>query len=167
MPQPLLAERIAAGRTDLVLETIESGSMPVSASVDGATLLQWCAWYGDVTAVRVLLAHGAAVEELGPNLGLLGAAFHGHWRLCQFLVERGARAGHADGETGETPLHAALTNEDRERYDLVIAVLLAGGADPNAATLPDRPTGSLMRDGRTRGSVRHAAHDTHAARRRR
>jgi hypothetical protein len=39
------------------------------------------------------------------------------------------------------------------RYDLVVSVLLAAGADPNAATLPGVPTGSFMRDCRTKGET--------------
>jgi hypothetical protein len=45
---------------------------------------------GDVSAIKFLLANGASLESLGDNLDLNGAAFHGHWRLCQFLNERGA-----------------------------------------------------------------------------
>jgi len=50
-------------------------------------------------------------------------------------------------------LHSVLTNDDNERYDLVVAVLLAHGANPNTATLPNRPTGAFMRDCRTRGET--------------
>lgn len=145
--------RIAAGRTDLVHDVLAhraSGALP---DVDGTSLLQWCAYFGDVTAVRLLLARGERLLQLGDDLGLNAAAFHGHWRLCQFLLEQGAPIAHALPDTGETALHAALTNDDRERYDLVVDVLLTAGADPNARTKPGAATGALMRDARTRGET--------------
>ncbi|MDF2467552.1 MAG: Ankrin repeat protein [Ramlibacter sp.] len=146
MNTPLLLRRVRNGRTDFVYG--------LSADVlrqDGAELLRWSAYFGDVTACRVLLEAGQSLGALGADLGLNGAAFHGHWQLCEFLLENGALARSADPATGETPLHSALTNEDRLRYDLVVKVLLRAGADPNAVTKPGAPTGAFMRDARTRG----------------
>lgn len=140
--------RIEQGRTDLI--------HLLGADVireKGDALLQWAAYYGDVSACRVLLASGLTLDSLGADLGLNGAAFHGHWQLCEFLLESGASARFADPETGETPLHSALTNDDRIRYDLVVKVLLRAGADPDAPTKPGIPTGAFMRDARTRGET--------------
>jgi len=153
MPDENLLPRIASGRTDLIAVLLaDIGPAPLP-TVQNASLLDWAAYYGDVTAVRLLLAQGAALTELGPDLGLNGAAFHGHWQLCQFLLESGASAAYADRSTGETTLHSALTNDDRPRYDLVVQVLLAAGADPSARTIPGVPTGAFMRDSRTRGEA--------------
>ena len=145
-----LLPRIARGRTDLIVALL---STPASAArvYDGLSLLQWAAYYGDVTAIRLLLQNGARLDDMGSNFDLNGAAFHGHWQLCQFLIENGADARIADPVTGETALHSALTNEDRLRYDLVVKVLLVAGADPNARTADGVPTGAFMRDCRTRG----------------
>ena len=143
--------RISRGRTDLILEVLAEPANGPLPEVDGASLAKWAAYYGDVTALRCLVGHGESILDLGDNLGLLAAAFHGHWRLAEFLIEQGADPNRADGPTGETPLHAALANDDRLRYDLVVAVLLAAGADPCSTTLPSMPTGSFMRDCRTRG----------------
>jgi len=148
-----LLARIAAGRTDLVLDLIASAPESISDRVDGATPLQWCAYYGDVSALRSLLDRDVTLADLGGDLGLNAAAFHGHWQLCQFLLEAGARTDSADSVTGETPLHAALASNDRVRYDPVIKVLLAAGADVHARTIPDRDTGAFMRDCRTRGET--------------
>lgn len=153
MNSALLLTRIARGRTDLVMDALKHVSQPLNAVVEGASLLQWCAYYGDVSALRTLLAHGASWEALGDNKGLEGAAFHGHWQLCEFLLESGADATRPDPTTGETPLHAALTNEDRTRYDLIVGLLIAAGADVNAATRPGVPTGAFMRDCVTRGET--------------
>jgi reactive intermediate/imine deaminase len=100
----------------------------------------------------MLLDHGESLQSLGPN-ALTEAAFHGHWQLCQFLIEQGADANAALPDTGETPLHAALCTADRSRHDLVVKVLLANGADPNRATRPGVETGAFMRDCRTKGET--------------
>jgi ankyrin repeat protein len=153
MTSPNLIDRIAAGRTDLVLDLLADGGNAACSDADGTRLIQWCAYYGDTSAVRLLLAHGEALETLGADLGLNGAAFHGHWQLCQFLLEHGARADSAQADTGETALHAALCSDDSVRHDPVVEVLLMHGASPHAATLPGVETGAFMRDCRTRGET--------------
>ncbi|MBI5362509.1 MAG: GNAT family N-acetyltransferase [Planctomycetes bacterium] len=150
-PSSSLLDRIADGRTDLVFEAVECGVAP-SASVRGARLVEWCAYYGDVSALRFLLARGASLDALGPD-ALNGAAFHGHWRLAEFLLEHGADADRALEDTGETPLHSAFTKAQRPAHELVARVLLAHGADPNRATKPGVETGAFMRDARTRGET--------------
>lgn len=149
--QAELWRRIADGRTDLVFEFLKQDA--ANTSHDGVTLIQWCAYYGDVSAVRQLLLHGADLSALGPNLDLNGAAFHGHWRLCQFLLEQGASPRHADPETGETALHNAVLCSGRGAFAFIVKLLLAAGAEPNQTTRPGVPTGSFMRDVRTRAET--------------
>jgi ankyrin repeat protein len=148
-----MLQRIADGRTDLVFDYLAAGNAADSVDANGVSLLKWCAYYGDVSAIRHLIEKGAALDSLGENLELNGAAFHGHWQLCQFLIERGADANHALADTGETPLHAALCKAQRPAYNLVVRVLLAAGSDPNRATIPNIETGCFMRDCRTRGET--------------
>ena len=148
-----LLERIANGRTDLVIDYMAEGHPATAADGDGTPLVQWCAYYGDVSAIRFLLDRGESLRSLGENLGLGGAAFHGHWRLCEFLLENGADATFREPDTGETPLHGALCTSRRVAHDLVVRVLLEHGADPNAATAPGVETGSFMRDCRTKGET--------------
>ena len=148
-----MLERIAAGRTDLVLDALAAGHPPDAADAQGVPLIQWCAYYGDVSAIRFLIERGAKLETLGEDLGLNAAAFHGHWRLCEFLIEQSADANSALADTGETPLHAALCKPNRPAYTLVVRVLLAAGADPNRATRPGVETGAFMRDAQTRGET--------------
>jgi uncharacterized protein len=148
-----ILERIADGRTDLVFDYLAQGHSAKSADRGGTALINWCAYYGDVSGMRFLLASGETLDSLGPNLSLDGAAFHGHWELCQFLIENGANTNRADPDTGETPLHAALCKANRPQYDLVVEVLLANGAKPNCATKPNVETGSFMRDCRTKGET--------------
>jgi len=140
-----MIERIADGRTDLILDYLAQGHPANSKSADGTSLLQWCAYYGDVTAIRVLLARGESLNSLGGDLGLNGAAFHGHWRLCQFLLENGADANSIESDSGETPLHAALSSHRASQHQ-VVKVLLTHRADPNRATKPRAETGAFMRD---------------------
>ena len=140
-------------RTDLVFDYIAQGHPATAADSNGVSLLKWCAYYGDVSAIKFLLRQGESLQSLGKDLGLNAAAFHGHWRLCQFLLENGALVNEAHPDSGETPLHAALCTDKRVAHDLVVKVLLAHGADPNSKTLPSAETGGFMRDVRTKAET--------------
>lgn len=149
-----MLDRIADGRTDLVFDYVSQGNPATAKGQKGVPLIQWCAYYGDVSAIRFLLSHGESLRSAGPNFGLGAAAFHGHWRLCEFLLENGADANHAHAQTGETALHAALCSDKRSAAsNLVVRVLLAHSADPNRKTKPGAETASFMRDCRTRGET--------------
>ena len=148
-----MLDRIADGRTDLVFDYLAAGHAARSADGRGVSLIKWCAYYGDVSAVKFLLAHGEMFDSLGENFDLNGACFHGHWQLCQFLIESGADVNHALPDTGETPLHAAICKANRPAYNHVVKVLLANGANPNCATKPGVETGCFMRDCRTKGET--------------
>jgi uncharacterized protein len=147
-----MLERISRGRTDLVFDYVGEGHAATSKSGD-TSLISMCAMYGDVSAIRFLLAHGERLESLGQNLGLGTTAYFGHWRLCAYLLEQRADPNHADPNTGETPLHAALCTANRPVFDLVVQVLLAAGADPNRRTKHNVETGAFMRDCRTKGET--------------
>lgn len=151
--QDPLLDRIASGRTDLVFDFVGAGQPATFRDAGGASVISTCAYFGDVSAIRLLLSHGERLESLGPNLGLESAAFHGHWQLCEFLLERGADANCADPNTGETALHAALCTASRPGCGLAVKVLVAAGADPNRATKPGVETGGFMRDCRTKGET--------------
>lgn len=148
-----MLERIVDGRTDLVFEYIAAGHPGNSTDGDGVSLIKWCAYYGDVSAIRFLLANGESLDSLGENLGLNEAAYHGHWRLCQFLIESGADVNRSLPDTGETSLHAAVSKANRPAYSLVLKVLLANGANPNCVTKVAAETGGFMRDARTKAET--------------
>ena len=145
--------RIKDGRADLVFDWLAQGHAATASDENGVALIKWCAYYGDVSAVRYLLANGESLDTLGPNFDLNGAVFHGHWQLCQFLLESGADANYPLPDSNETPLHAALTGSNHPAFEHIIALLLAHGADPNRATTPGVETGSFMRDSRTKGET--------------
>ncbi|MBX2992830.1 MAG: ankyrin repeat domain-containing protein [Bacteroidetes bacterium] len=148
-----MLDRIVDGRTDLVFEFVSAGNPATATDANGVSLIKWCAYYGDVSAVRFLLQKGESLKSLGENLDLNGAAFHGHWQLCQFLIEQGADVNFPLPDTGETPLHAALCTTDRLAHDRVLKVLLARGANPNCATRAGVETGNFMRDCRTKAET--------------
>ena len=144
--------KVADGRTDLVFDLLAEGLSADARDDGGVSLLQWCAYYGDVSAVRFLCSHGADLVDLGPNLDLNGAAFHGHWRLTQFLIEQGADPNVPLSDTGESPLHVAVCRPG-PRSERVVHVLLGAGARTDAVTIPGVETGCFMRDVRTRGET--------------
>lgn len=148
-----LVSEFTDGRTDLVYQLLAQGQSPSAVDENGVSLMRWCAYYGDVSAMKFLLSQGAILDSLGQNLGLNGASFHGHWRLCMFLLEQGAAVNEQDADSGETPLHNALCKTDRVVYDRVLKVLLFHGANPNVATKNGVETGGFMRDCRTKGET--------------
>src|SRR3954463_11738833 len=103
-----LLKRIASGRTDLVFDCASEGLPATATDPEGVALIKWCAYYGDVSAIRYLVANGESLETLGENLDRNGAAFHGHWRLSHFLIESGADVNQPLADMRESPLHAAL-----------------------------------------------------------
>src|SRR5260370_41111654 len=105
-----------------------------------------------MSALKFLPSQGETLQSFGEEMGPNGAAFHGHWRLCQFLVESGANVNCLEKETGETALHAALSSH-RAAQLWGVKVLLDSGADPNMATKPSAESGAFMRDMRTRGKT--------------
>jgi uncharacterized protein len=148
-----MLERIVEGRTDLVFDYVGAGHPATARDSGGVPLILWCAYHGDVSAIRFLLSRGETISSLGANLDLNGAVFHGHRQLCQFLIENGADVNHPLPDTGETPLHSALCKTNRPEFDKIVKLLLAAGADPNRAAKPGIETGSFMRDCRTKGET--------------
>jgi len=148
-----ILNQIIDGRTDLVFDYLSAGHRSDSVDESGVSLIKWCAYYGDVSAIKFLLAKGESLQSLGDNLDLNGAAFHGHWRLCQFLIEQGADVNRPLADTGETPLHAALCTSERLAHDQVIKLLLANRANPRCVTRPSVETGGFMRDCRTKAET--------------
>ncbi|MEO7855725.1 MAG: hypothetical protein ABIU76_01835, partial [Gemmatimonadaceae bacterium] len=63
-PDDPTLSRIAAGRTDLVFDHVGAGHAATARDGDGLSLLYWCARYGDVSAMRFLLAHGEQLDSI-------------------------------------------------------------------------------------------------------
>ncbi len=144
---------IAGGRTDAIVELFEHEGWQKLLSEGQIKPLQWLVYYGDVTAMKLVLWAGGDLSTIDLDAELGNAAFFGHWAMCDFLLLHGADATLADPATGETALHSALSKAGRPYYNRVVRLLLKHGADPNAATIPDQETGAFMRDVRTKGET--------------
>jgi uncharacterized protein len=148
-----MLDRISKGRTDLVFDYLSKNRHENLTDKNGVPIIKWCAYYGDVSAIRFLIANGESMESLGENLDLNGAAFHAHWQLCQFLIENGANVNFSLLDTGETPLHAALCIANSPAQEHVVRILLKNGANPNCTTKKSIETGCFMRDCRTKAET--------------
>src|SRR6185369_16173475 len=62
-----IIKQITDGRTDLVFDFLAAGHAATSTDEDGTRLVKWCAYYGDVSAIRFLLANGESLQSLGDN----------------------------------------------------------------------------------------------------
>lgn len=153
MLESQLLDRIARGRTDLVFDLLQLPCWREALHDGPVRVLQWFVYYGDVTALRAVLAAGGDLSSLDLDVELGHAAFCGHWKVVDFLLARGADPNARVPETGETPLHAALSKAGRPQFGRVVRRLLDAGADVNARTIPGRATEAFMRDVRTRGET--------------
>jgi hypothetical protein len=64
-----LLNRIADGRTDLVFDFLAAGNPATSVDSGGTPLIKWCAYYGDVSAMRFLLLNGESAPIAGRQSG--------------------------------------------------------------------------------------------------
>ncbi len=137
---------LASGRTDLAVDLTALPGGAVAIDEHGVSALAWCAHHGDLTAMRLLLAAGARRSDLGPDLGLRAASFHGHERVVDWCLAQGADPRSFDEASGETALHAALCRANRPAQERIALRLIAAGADVAARTLPGARLDSFMRD---------------------
>ena len=135
------AEAVAAASAEEA-DVIVAGL--VGTGGGGLTPLVFAAREGDIASARVLLDHGANVNQTTEYgwTPLLTAINNRNYRLAQLLIERGADVNIAN-KGGWTPLYLATDNRNIEggdypvpRPDLdhleLIKLLLAKGASPNA-----------------------------------
>jgi ankyrin repeat protein len=144
---------LAAGRSDLMIELMNISNWRELLMQGEIKPLQWLVYYNDVTALRAVLAQGGDLSSLDLDQELGHAAFFGHWKVCDFLIEQGADVNYSRSDTGETALHSALAKAGRPYYLYVVKLLLERGANVNAATLTGKTTEAFMRDVRTRGET--------------
>ena len=76
-----MIDKVADGRTDLVLEFLEAGNEAVSKDKRGVRLIRHCAYFGDVTAIKLLLENGESLDSLEENFNRMAPVFTriGNW----------------------------------------------------------------------------------------
>ena len=132
-------ESATFGDLDRLTELLAEDPESVDAmSGDGFPPLHLAAFFGQVDAVRLLLARGAVVDRNGTGwmtgTPLHAAASGSHASVVRMLLAAGADPNNRQRH-GYTPLHSAAANGDLEG----VGVLLDAGADP-AATNDDGET---------------------------
>jgi len=56
-----IIKQIIDGRTDLVFDYLAEGHAATSTDKDGVSLIKWCAYFGDVSGIKFLLANGESI----------------------------------------------------------------------------------------------------------
>jgi ankyrin repeat protein len=110
----------------------DTNDQRTAAAVGFRTPLMWAAYYNDVRMARLLLDHGADPNQ-STYFGnpLSQACWNDGFEAARLLIDRGANVNARDAVADFTPLHWAAGNESRS--PLLVKLLLACGADPNAS----------------------------------
>lgn len=148
-----LLELISRGRTDYIIPLLQRPGWQDVLHQGRIKPLQWLVYYNDPTGLRAVVQNGGNLDSLDLNAELGNAAFFGHWKVCDFLIQHGADVNAPVDATQERPLHNALAKAGRPYYLYVVKLLLAHGADVHARTVPGMETGAFMRDVRTCGET--------------
>jgi hypothetical protein len=108
------------------------GTIAAERATGWRTPLMWAAFHNDVPMIRLLLDRGADPNQ-SSYFGnpLSHPCWSNSFEAAELLIARGANVHAADGKAGFVPLHwAAGTDSPRPQ---LVKLLLANGADPNAA----------------------------------
>ena len=153
MEETKILEFISRGRTDFIIELMKKQNWTELLEQGQVKPLQWLIYYNDVTGLRNVIENGGSLDSINIDNELGNAAFFGHWKVCDFLINRGADINCHVNKTNETPLHNALAKAGRPYYIYVVKLLVENGANINAKTNPGVETGAFMRDVRTKGET--------------
>ncbi|MBX2897082.1 MAG: ankyrin repeat domain-containing protein [Cyclobacteriaceae bacterium] len=148
-----ILELISRGRTDFIFQFLKLSDWKSQLHAGSVKPLQWLIYYNDVTGLRAVLEAGGDLSSLNIDEELGNAAFFGHWKVCDFLINHGANVNAVVPLTHETPLHAAVSKAGRPHYYYVVKLLVEKGANVNAQTKAGKETGAFMRDVRTKGET--------------
>lgn len=132
MDKETIHDRIGRGRTDLVFELLKLPDWQTVLHEGEIKPIQWFVYYNDTTAIKAVLDAGGDLASIDLDQELGNASFFGHWKVVDFLISQGANVNWRVPETGETPLHNALTKAGRPYFLYVIKLLVEHGADVNA-----------------------------------
>jgi FOG: Ankyrin repeat len=148
-----ILDSIARGRTDFILDLLKKENWKEVLHQGQIKPLQWLVYYNDTTALKAVLGAGGNLDSININTELGHAAFFGHWKVCDFLIQNGADVNAKQPQTNETSLHNALSKAGRPYYLYTVRLLVEKGADINAKTIPGVETAAFMRDVRTKGET--------------
>jgi len=148
-----ILDYISKGRTDYIIKLMKTPEWQKILHQGAVKPLQWLVYYNDTTGLRAVLENGGDLSSIDINGELGNAAFFGHWKVCDFLISKGADVNAIIDKTGETPLHNALAKAGRPYYFYVVKLLVEKGANVNIRTIPGIETGAFMRDVRTKGET--------------
>jgi uncharacterized protein len=148
-----IIDHISRGRTDYIFELFKAPNWKETLHKGQVKPLQWLVYYNDTTALKAVLKEGGSLDSIDLNNELGNAAFFGHWKVCDFLINNGADVNACVDKTNETPLHNALSKAGRPYYFYVVKLLIEKGANVNAQTIAGVETGTFMRDVRTKGET--------------
>ncbi len=148
-----IIEYISRGRTDFIFELLKISNWKELLHQGQIKPLQWLVYYNDTTGLKAILEKGGDLHSINLNEELGHAAFFGHWKVCDFLINSGANVNAFVDKTNETPLHNALSKSGRPYYFYVVKLLVEKGADVNVKTIPGIETAAFMRDVRTKGET--------------
>ena len=148
-----ILEYISRGRTDFIIKLMQLSNWQELLNKGRIKPLQWLVYYNDTTGLRFVVENGGSLDSINISDELGNAAFFGHYKVCDFLINQGADVNYHVDKTNETPLHNALAKAGRPYYYYVVKLLVDKGADINAKTIPYIETGAFMRDVRTKGET--------------
>jgi len=144
---------ISKGRTDYIFQFLKLPNWKDLLHAGDVKILQWLIYYDDTTALKAIIESGGNLDSINLDSELGNAAFFGHWKVCDFLINQGANVNAHIDITNETPLHNALCKAGKPYYFYTVRILVENGADVNAKTIPGLSTSAFMRDVRTKGET--------------
>src|SRR3982751_360892 len=85
-----ILEYISRGRTDFILQLLVHPNWKEILHEGQIKPLQWLVYYNDTTGLKAVLKAGGGLDSINLNDELGNAAFFGHWKVCDFLINNGA-----------------------------------------------------------------------------
>ena len=121
-----------------VKKQLDNGANPNEVNKMGCTTLSLAIWVGHNKIVKILLDHGAEVNQIDPINGttaLMFAAQDGKHEIARDLLLRGASVNY-QAVNGRTALHSAVQEESAATVNL----LLEFGANVHLTSTNDKST---------------------------